>query len=195
MAVVVLDLEVNPGKAELLLLEGVKDVIGNNSPHSGQLPGQLELLDKGGGHHGGGGPGDAGLAVEDDGAGGGGVLQHSHDLVKVGLNGGLLLVGGDPEGLELGHLLLDGGVDLVKSGDTSQLLGDLLVVGSLLGMLAELILEELEVISPLLDLLGKGVLEGGDVLGVVHLKMKVDVGGVSGGERLAIDVNHGLLPE
>merc|ERR1719420_2728117 len=174
MAVVVLDLEVDTGKAELLLLEGVKDVIRNDSSHSVQLPGQLELLDKGGGDHGGGGAGDAGLAVEDDGAGGGGVLQHGHDLVKVGLNGGLLLVGGDPEGLELGHLLLDGGVDLVKSGDTSQLLGDLLVVGSLLGMLAELILEELEVISPLLDLLGKGVLEGGDVLGVVHLKMKVD---------------------
>ena len=37
-----------------------------------------------------------------------------------------------------------------------------------------LILEELEVISPLLDLLGKGVLQGGDVLRVVHLKMKVD---------------------
>merc|ERR1719420_1482036 len=195
MAVVVLDLEVDTGKAELLLLEGVKDVIGNNSPHSVQLPGQLELLDKGGGHHGGGGPGDAGLAVEDDGAGGGGVLQHGHDLVKVGLDGGLLLVGGDPEGLELGHLLLDGGVDLVESGDTSQLLGDLLVVSSLLGMLTELILEELEVISPLLDLLGKGVLEGGDVLRIVHLKMKVDVVGVSGGERLAINVNNGLLPE
>ena len=41
-------------------------------------------------------------------------------------------------------------------------------------MLTELILEELEVITPLLDLLGKGVLQGGDVLRVVHLKMKVD---------------------
>ena len=177
---VLLNLEVNPGKTELLLLEGVKDVIGNNSPHSVQLPGKLELLDKGGGHHGGGGPGDAGLAIEDDGAGGGGVLQHGHDLIKVSLDRGLLLVGGDPEGLELGHLLLDGGVDLVESGDAGQLLCDLLVVGSLLGMLAELVLEELELISPLLDLLGKGVLEGGDVLGVVHLKMKVDAKSIKG---------------
>ena len=72
------------------------------------------------------------------------------------------------------HLVLDGGVDLVESGDASQLLSDLLVICSVLGMLTELILEELEVISPLLDLLGKGVLKGGDVLRVVHLKMKVD---------------------
>merc|ERR1712184_182890 len=71
----------------------------------------------------------AGLAVKDDGAGSGGVLEHGHDLIKVGLDGGLLLVGGNPEGLELGHLLLDGGVDLVEGGDAGQLLGDLLVVG------------------------------------------------------------------
>merc|ERR1719264_265400 len=167
----------------------------DNSPHSVQLSGELELLDEGGGDHGGGGPGDAGLAVEDDGAGGGGVLEHGHNLVIVGLHRGLFLVGGDPEGLELGHLLLDGGVDLVESGDAGQLLSDLLVICSVLGMLTELILEELEVISPLLDLLGKGVLKGGDVLRVVHLKMKVDVVRVSGGERLAINVNNGLLPE
>ena len=171
---VLLNLEVDAGKAELLLLEGVKDVIRDNSPHSVQFPGELELLDEGGGDHGGGGPGDAGLAVEDDGAGGCGVLEHGHNLVKVGLDGGLLLVGGDPEGLELGHLLLDGGVDLIEGGDTGQLLSDLLVICSLLGMLSELILEELEVISLLLDLLGKGVLQGGDVLRVVHLKMEVD---------------------
>ena len=171
---VLLDLEVDAGKAELLLLEGVKDVVRDNSPHSVQLPGELELLDEGGGDHGGGGPGDASLAVEDDGAGGGGVLEHGHNLVIVGLDGGLLLVGGDPEGLEFGDLLLDGGVDLVESGDAGQLLSDLLVICSVLGMLTELILEELEVISPLLDLLGKGVLKGGDVLRVVHLKMKVD---------------------
>ena len=114
------------------------------------------------------------LTVEDDRAGGSGVLEHGHNLVKVGLNGGLLLVGGDPKGLELGHLLLDGGVDLVEGGDTGQLLSDLLIVCSLLGMLSELILEELEVISPLLDLLSKGVLQSGDVLRVVHLKMEVD---------------------
>ena len=45
---------------------------------------------------------------------------------------------GSPDGLELGDLLLDGGVDLVEGGDPGQLLGDLLVVGSLLGMLSEL---------------------------------------------------------
>ena len=45
---------------------------------------------------------------------------------------------GSPDGLELGDLLLDGGVDLVEGGHPGQLLGDLLVVGSLLGMLAEL---------------------------------------------------------
>merc|ERR1719420_2743523 len=120
MAVVVLDLEVDTGKAELLLLEGVKDVIGNNSPHSVQLPGQLELLDKGGGHHGGGGPGDASLAFEDDGAGGGGVLQHGHDLVEVGLHWSLLLVGGDSERLELSNLLLDSSIDLIESCDSSK---------------------------------------------------------------------------
>merc|ERR1712172_256496 len=124
-----------------------------------------------------------------------GVLEHGDNLVKVSLNGGLLLVGGDPQGLELGHLLLDGGVDLIEGGDTGQLLSDLLIICSLLGMLSELILEELDVISPLLDLLGKGFLQGGDVLRVVHLKMKVDVVGVSGGERLAINVDNGLLPE
>merc|ERR1719420_2794847 len=193
MAVVVLDLEVNPGKAELLLLEGVKDVIGNNSPHSVQLPGQLELLDKGGGHHGGGGPGDAGLAVEDDGAGGGGVLQHGHDLVKVGLNGGLLLVGGDPDGLKLGHLLLDGSIDLIKSGDSSKLLGDLLIVSSLLRMFTKLILEELEVITPLLDFLSKSIFKASDFLRVVHLKMKIDVGRISGCERFSIDIDNRFL--
>ena len=45
---------------------------------------------------------------------------------------------GSPDGLELGDLLLDGGVDLVEGGDPGQLLRDLLVVGSLLGMLSEL---------------------------------------------------------
>ena len=78
--------------------------------------------------------------------------------------GHLLLVHGDPDGLELGnlvfahvehfilhlfpcfvfahfqdtHLVLDGGVDLVESGDARELLRDLLVVGPLLGVLAEL---------------------------------------------------------
>ena len=36
------------------------------------------------------------------------------------------------------HLVLDGGVDLVESGDARELLRDLLVVGPLLGVLAEL---------------------------------------------------------
>ena len=78
--------------------------------------------------------------------------------------GHLLLVHGDPDGLELGnlvfahvehfflrlfrcfvfahfqdtHLVLDGGVDLVESGDARELLRDLLVIGPLLGVLAEL---------------------------------------------------------
>ena len=36
------------------------------------------------------------------------------------------------------NLVLDGGVDLVESGDARELLRDLLVVGPLLGMLSEL---------------------------------------------------------
>ena len=78
--------------------------------------------------------------------------------------GHLLLVHGDPDGLQLGnlvfahveqlflhlfrcfvfahfqdtHLVLDGSVDLVESGDPRELLRDLLVVGPLLGVLAEL---------------------------------------------------------
>ena len=78
--------------------------------------------------------------------------------------GHLLLVHGDPDGLQLGnlvfahveqfflhlfrcfvfahfqdtHLVLDGGVDLVQSGDARELLRDLLVVGPLLRVLAEL---------------------------------------------------------
>ena len=36
------------------------------------------------------------------------------------------------------HFVLDGGVDLVESGDARELLRDLLVVGPLLGVLAEL---------------------------------------------------------
>ena len=66
------------------------------------------------------------------------VLEHGHNLVKVSLNGGLLLVGGDPDGLKLGHLLLDGSIDLIKSGDSSKLLGDLLIVSSLLRMFTKL---------------------------------------------------------
>merc|ERR1719420_2829109 len=204
MAVVVLDLEVDTGKTQLLLLESVKNVVRNDSSHSVQLPGQLELLDKGGGDHGGGGAGDAGLAVEDDGAGGGGVLQHGHDLVKVGLDGGLLLVGGDPDGLELGHLLLDGSIDLIKSGDSSKLLGDLLIVSSLLRMFTKLILEELEVITPLLDFLSKSIFKASNFLRVVHLKMKIDgvtvepyhsewIGRISGCERFSIDIDNRFL--
>ena len=135
---VLLHLKVNPGQAELLLLESIQNVVRDDSPHSVQLPGELELLHEGGGDHGGGGPADAGLAVEDDGAGGGGVLQHRHDLVEVGLHWGLLLVGGDSDGLKLGHLLLDGGVDLVQGGHSGQLLSQLLVGGPLLGVLAKL---------------------------------------------------------
>ena len=78
--------------------------------------------------------------------------------------GHLLLVHGNPDGLQLGnlvfahveqlflhlfrcfvfarfqdtHLVLDGGIDLVQSGDARELLRDLLVVGPLLGVLTEL---------------------------------------------------------
>ena len=41
-------------------------------------------------------------------------------------------------------------------------------------LILDLILEELEVISPLLDLLGKSVLQSCDLLGVVHLEVEVD---------------------
>ena len=102
---VLLHLDVDAGQTELLLLEGVEDVVGDDSPHPVQLPGQLQLLDEGAADDGGGGSADASLqryivivikqrrqehlAVEDDGAGGGGVLQHRHDLVKVLLGRGL----------------------------------------------------------------------------------------------------------
>ena len=103
---VLLHLDVDAGQTELLLLEGVEDVVGDDSPHPVQLPGQLQLLDEGAADDGGGGSADASLqrdtviviqtekpqehlAVEDDGAGGGGVLQHRNDLVKVFLGGGL----------------------------------------------------------------------------------------------------------
>merc|ERR1740131_328311 len=88
---VLLHLDVDAGQTELLLLEGVEDVVRNDSPHPVQLPGQLQLLDERAADDGGGGSADASLAVEDDGAGGGGVLQHRNDLVKVFLGGGLLM--------------------------------------------------------------------------------------------------------
>ena len=113
---VLLHLDVNAGKTELLLLEGVEDVVGDDAPHPVELPGQLQLLDKGAAHNGSGGSADASLqgwdaklswmqssdppnlpkillevhlAVEDDWAGGGGVLQHGNDLVEVLLGGSL----------------------------------------------------------------------------------------------------------
>ena len=107
---VLLHLNVNAGQAQLLLLEGVEDVVGDDAPHPVQLPGQLQLLHEGAAHNGGGGSADASLqdwdanlseldtklqifpklrlnechlAVKDDWAGGCGVLQHGHNLVKV----------------------------------------------------------------------------------------------------------------
>merc|ERR1719300_724905 len=156
---VLLHLNVNAGQAQLLLLEGVEDVVGDDAPHPVQLPGQLQLLDKGAAHNGSGGSADASLAVEDDWAGGGGVLQHGNNLVKVLLGRGHLLVHGDPDGLQLGHLVL----------------------------------EVLEVLSPLLHLLGELSLQLGGLLGVVDLQVEVDVGRVTSGERLAIDINDWLL--
>ena len=41
-------------------------------------------------------------------------------------------------------------------------------------LILDLILEELEVISPLLDLLGESVLQSSDFLRVVHLEVEVD---------------------
>merc|ERR1719348_1759783 len=80
---VLLHLDVNAGKAELLLLEGVEDVVRDDAPHPVQLPGQLQLLHEGTAHNGSGGSADASLAVEDNWTGGCGVLQHGNDLVEV----------------------------------------------------------------------------------------------------------------
>merc|ERR1719381_184094 len=88
---VLLHLDVNAGQAQLLLLEGAA-------------------------HNGSGGSADASLAVEDNWAGGSGVLQHGNNLVKVLLGGSHLLVHGDPNGLQLGHLVLDGSIDLIEGG-------------------------------------------------------------------------------
>ena len=75
------------------------------------------------------------------------------------------------------HLVLDGSVDLVQGGHSSKLLGDLLIVGPLLGVLTKLVLEVLEVLSPLLHLLGELGLQLGGLLGVVDLQVEVDAGG------------------
>merc|ERR1719462_27245 len=191
---VLLHLNVNAGQAQLLLLEGVEDVVGDDAPHPVQLPGQLQLLHEGAAHNGGGGPADASLAVEDDWAGGGGVLKHSNNLVKVLLGGSHLLVHGDPDGLQLGHLVLDGSIDLIEGGHSRKLLRDLLIVCPLLGVLTKLVLEVLEVLSPLLHLLGELGLQLGGLLGVVDLQVEVDaLGRVASGERLAIDINDWLL--
>ena len=53
--------DVDAGQTELLLLEGVEDVVGDDSPHPVQLPGQLQLLDEGAADDGGGGSADASL--------------------------------------------------------------------------------------------------------------------------------------
>lgn len=75
------------------------------------------------------------------------------------------------------HLVLDGSVDLIEGGHSSKLLGDLLIVGPLLGVLTKLVLEVLEVLSPLLHLLGELGLQLGGLLGVVDLQVEVDAGG------------------
>merc|ERR1719468_1202870 len=136
---VLLDLDIDAGEAQLLLLQGVQDVLGNNASHSLQLDTKLQLLDEGGCDNSGGGSGDTALAVEDDGGGGGGALQHGANLVKVGLGGGLLLVHGSSQGIELGHLLLESGIDLIDGLDTLQLLSECVVGGSLLRVFSKLI--------------------------------------------------------
>merc|ERR1719300_905016 len=190
---VLLHLNVNAGQAQLLLLESVEDVVGDDAPHPVQLPGQLQLLHEGAAHNGSGGSADASLAVEDDWAGGCGVLQHGNNLVKVLLGGSHLLVHGDPNGLQLGHLVLDGSIDLIEGGHSRKLLRDLLIVCPLLRVLTKLVLEVLEVLSPLLHLLGELGLQLGGLLGVVDLQVEVDVGRVASSERLAIDINDWLL--
>merc|ERR1719400_396465 len=182
-----------PGRRELLLLEGVEDVVGDDAPHPVELPGQLQLLHEGAAHNGSGGSADASLAVEDDWAGGSGVLQHGNDLVEVLLGGSHLLVHGDPDGLQLGHLVLDGSVDLIEGGHSRELLRDLLIVGPLLWVLTKLVLVVLEVLSPLLHRLSELSLQLGGLLGVIDLQVEVDVGRVASSERLAIDINNWLL--
>merc|ERR1719468_1371909 len=150
---VLLDLDIDAGEAELLLLQGVQDVVGDNASHSLQLDTKLQLLDEGGCDNSGGGSGDTALAVEDDGGGGRGALQHGDNLVKVGLSGGLLLVHGNSQGIELGHLLLESSIDLIDGLDTLQLLGERVVGGSLFGVLSKLVLVVLELITSLLQLL------------------------------------------
>ena len=75
------------------------------------------------------------------------------------------------------YLLLESSVDGSESLDVGELLGELLVLdGPLVGVLAVLILVELEVLAPALDNLGQLVLHLGHVVGVLHLQVVVDPG-------------------
>ena len=56
------------------------------------------------------------------------------------------MVHGDADWLQLGDLVLDGPIDLVEGGDTSELLGQLLVASSLLGVLPKLNKEGVNII-------------------------------------------------
>merc|ERR1719370_213228 len=201
-----LDLDVNAGKTQLLLLKSIKNVIGNDSSHSVKLSGELELLDEGGTDDGGGGAADAGLAVGDDGAGGGGVLQHGHDLVKVCFLRSFLLVHGDADWLQLGDLVLDGPIDLVEGCHTGELLRQLFVASSLLGVLSKLIFEILEIFSTLFDFFSEIIFHGSAFLWVVDLQVEVDrvavdsygsegIGWVPGSVGLAINIDNWFLSE
>merc|ERR1719381_460175 len=142
---VLLHLDVNARQAQLLLLEGVEDVVGDDASHPVQLPGQLQLLHEGAAHNGSGGS-------------------------------------------------ADGSIDLIEGGHSRKLLRDLLIVCPLLRVLTKLVLEVLEVLSPLLHLLGELGLQLGGLLRVVDLQVEVDaLGRVASGERLAIDINYWLL--
>ena len=95
--------------------------------------------------------------------------------------------------LKKAHLVLDGSVDLIEGGHSRELLRDLLIVGPLLWvltklrgknkkfffhkMIPDLVLVVLEVLSPLLHLLGELGLQLGGLLGVVDLQVEVDAGG------------------
>ena len=113
------------------------------------------------------------------------------------------------------YLSLELAKDLGEGGDVSELLGDLLVLdGPLLGVLAVLVLEVLEVVAAGLDLVGERLLVLGHLLGVRQHDVVVQAVKIQtskqvsfpwdldclllllpGGEGLSVDVDDGLLPE
>merc|ERR1719167_396711 len=72
--------------------------------------------------------------------------------------------------LKLGNLVLDGSIDLIESGHTSELLSG----GPLLRVLSKLILEVLEVISTLPNLFSEVIFKRCTLLWVVDLQVEVN---------------------